>query len=186
MMKSYNITTIEEFFHFCQNNIKYGWIDQKGNKHSGINDAQDYSLQSPQELMNSELGICWDRTELYRAYFQNMTNLKYETYYLLYDDNNSCPSHSILVYYKDKKVFWFEPMFQSNECYYSGIHEYNNIDELLMDFKRVWINSSIINKSIPAEFIEEKVYIYRYTTPQYHINGYQMREHINNSEQIFL
>ncbi len=56
-----------------------------------------------------------------------MTNLKYETYYLLYEDGEGCPSHTILVYYNNNKVYWFEPMFQNKDCYYSGIHECNNL-----------------------------------------------------------
>ena len=115
------LTTINEFFEYMQNQFKYGWIDKDGNKHDGVNDARTYSLQSPSELLNSHLGICWDMTELYRSFFENMTDLKYETYYLFYDDNKGCPSHSILVFYNNDKVYWFEPMFTDDNCYYSSI-----------------------------------------------------------------
>lgn len=181
-----NLTTIDKFFEYMQNEFSYGWIDQKGNRHDGVNDAETYSLQSPLELLNSHLGICWDRTELYRYFFENMTNKKYETYFLFYDDNKGCPSHSILVFYNNCKVYWFEPMFNDKDCYYSGIHEYNSISELLTDFKNNFIKFSLIKKTIPQNYDINKIYIYRYTKPKYHINGYQMRQHIDNSTFIDL
>lgn len=183
-MEKYNISTIEEFFKYCQKEFKYGWIDQNGEKYEGINDAKTYSLQSPEELINSKLGICWDRTELYRDYFKNMTNLKYETYYLLYEDGKGCPSHTILVYYNNNKVYWFEPMFQNKACFYSGIHEYNNLNDLLNNFKKIWIKNAIINDMIAKDYDYNKIFIYKYDKPKYHINGYEMREHINNSKLI--
>lgn len=183
-MKKYNFDSIESFFKYCQNEFKYGWIDQDGNRHIGVNDGKTYCLQSPDELVKSKLGICWDRTELYRDYFDSMTDLKFETYYLLYDDGKGCPSHTILVYYKDDKVYWFEPMFQNCDCYYSGIHEYKNIDELLIDFKNVWIKDAILNKFILRKYRESSISIYKYDKPKYHINGFEMRNHINNSTKV--
>lgn len=182
-MKKYNMNKIEDFFKYCQKEFKYGWIDQEGKRHKGINDGKSYSLQSPEELINNKLGICWDMTELYRDYFKNMTNLKHETYYLFYE-YKGCPSHTILVYYKNNKVYWFEPMFQNEDCYYSGIHEYKNLQDLLNDFKKFWIKYAIINKMIPKNFDKSNIFIYKYNKPKYHINGYEMREHINNSELI--
>ncbi len=183
-MKKYNINKIEEFFKYCQKEFKYGWLDQDGKRHKGVNNGKIYSLQSPSELINSKLGICWDMTELYRDYFASSTNLKYETYYLLYDDGNGCPSHTILVFYKDDKVYWFEPMFQNTDCNYSGIHEYKNINDLLIDFKKIWLNYALINKIIPKDYKKDNILLYKYDKPKYHINGYEMRNHINNSKLI--
>ena len=143
-------------------------------------------LLTIQELTNSKLGICWDRTELYRDYFENMTNLKYETYYLLYEDGACCPSHTILVYYNNNKVYWFDPMFQNKDCYYSGIHEYSNLNDLLNDFKAIWIKEAIISGMIPKNYDDKNIFIYQYNKPKYHINGYEMRDHINNSKLIKL
>ena len=149
---------LETFYKYCKNEIKYGWMDQNVGRHTGINDGKTYSLQSPEELMTSKLGICWDRTELYRDYFDKNTDLKYETYYLFYEDYKGCPSHSILVYYKNNKVYWFEPEFLNNEYDYSGIHEYNTLNELLVDFKKKWLNLAIINEWIPKN-IKKRIYL---------------------------
>ncbi|MCX4249199.1 MAG: hypothetical protein OSJ65_05500 [Bacilli bacterium] len=179
-----DLTNIAKFFTYMQNKFEYGWIDKDGNRHYGINDAQSYSLQSPNELLKSHIGICWDMAELSRCFFENMTSLKYETYYLLYDDNKGCPSHAILVFYDKNKVYWFEPMFNDKNCFYSGIHEYDNITKLLEDFKHTFIKSAVTNELIPIDYNPSNIQIYKYTVPKKHINGYEMRNHINNSEFI--
>lgn len=180
----YSINKVQDFFKYCQSEFEYGWIDQDGIRHSGINDGNSYYLQSPKELVKSKLGICWDRTELYRDWFKNMTNLKFETYYIFYEDNAGCPSHTILVFYKNDKVYWFEPMFQAVDNYYSGIHEYDNINSLLLDLKKVWIKDLLITNLVPVNYKDDNVFIYKYDIPKYHINGFEMRNHIDKSKLI--
>ena len=51
-MKKYNISTIEEFFEYCKKKFNYGWIDQGGKRHEGVNNGGTYSLQSPKEQTN--------------------------------------------------------------------------------------------------------------------------------------
>jgi hypothetical protein len=175
---------IDTFFTFMQNKFLYGWIDKHGNKHYGTNDAQSYSLQSPEELLKSHIGICWDMTELCRCFFENMTSLKYETYYLFYDDNKGCPGHTILVFYDNDKVYWFEPMFNNNNCFYSGIHEYESISKLLEDFRNIFVKNALINGLIADDFNPSNIQIYKYNVPKKHINGYEWRDHINGSELV--
>jgi len=177
--------SIINFFKFCQTEFKYGWMDKNYNYHERVNDALTYSLQTPEELIKSKIGICWDMTELYREHFKKKTNLKYETYYIFYEDNLGCQNHSILVFYANNKVYWFEPMFQDKKCYYSGIHEYDNLKELLKDFKTIWVKFALVNKMIPENYNKNNIFIYKYDIPKYHINGIEMRNHINNSEFIF-
>ncbi len=69
--------------------------------------------------------------------------------------------------------------------YYNGIHEYNNINDLLNDFKNIQIRNAIINKMIPKNYNDDKILIYKYDKPKYHINGYEMRNHIDNSKLIY-
>lgn len=187
IFENYKLNTIENFFDFVNNRFCYGWIDKEGNKHQGINDANDYSLQSPNELLENNTGICWDVVELFRYFFEEMTDLKYETYYIFYDDNKGCPSHTILVYYKDKNVYWFEPLFKNdNEDITSGIIPYKNIKELLKEFKSSFINLCLKNKTIPDNYDKSNIYLYKYQKPNYHINGYEMRRHIEKGEKIIL
>lgn len=123
-------------------------------------------------------------TELCRCFFEHMTSLKYETYYLFYEDNEGCPSHTILVFYDKDKVYWFEPMFNGKKCFYSGIREYNSIGELLKDFINTFIKNALINKFIPTDYNRFNIQIHKYDAPRMHINGEEMREHIDGSEFI--
>lgn len=186
MFKRNKIFTIEQLFYFIQNKISYGWIDKIGNTHNGVNRALDYCLQSPKELLTNKIGICWDNTELCRSFFETMTHLQIETYYLFYEDNAGCPSHTILVFYKNNKVYWFEPMFNNSPNNNSGIHEYNDIKTLLKDFENKFIKYSLYQKSIPNNYLKQNLKLYQYDKPRYHINGYEMREHINQSKEIIL
>ncbi len=174
--KDNNLDTIDKFFIYMSREFKYGYMDNNGFFHKGVNTAIDYCLQSPMELINSKTGICWDITELCRCFFDNMTKLRFETYYMFYDDNRGCPSHSILVFYKGDKVFYFEPMSS-----YNGIHEYDNIDDLLRDAINHFAVYMVSEKFIPINYDKSKIYLYIYNKPNYHINGFQMRDHINKS-----
>lgn len=180
------IDNIELFFQYISDCFDYGWMDKNNKFHKGVNDGETYCLQSPEELIKSKIGICWDMTELYRCWFGLMTQYKYETYYIFYDDNKGCFSHSILVFYKDNFVFWFEPLFNDNDFNYSGIHQYSNIFELLKDVKKVFIENQVLRGNIPKNYDDSKIYLYKYNQPNFHINGYEMRNHIDNSYPIRL
>lgn len=125
------ILNIKDYFEFVRDNFRYGWVDNKGVQHLGVNDAATYSLQSPSELLKSRIGICWDLTELSRSFFEAMTNFKFETYYIFYDDNAGCPSHTFLVFYENDKVYWFEPMCNDSNFCSNGIKEFKDVSSLL-------------------------------------------------------
>lgn len=87
------ITTIDSCFRFLYN-ILFGWKDIYGIIHKGVNDAKLYTVQSPEELAQSGAGICWDVVEFARLFFQTMTSYYYETFYIMYDDDKGCSSHT--------------------------------------------------------------------------------------------
>lgn len=41
-----------------------------------------------------------------------------------------------------------------------------------------------MDELIPAHYDEKKIYLYRYQQPKFHINGFQMRNHIDQSQFI--
>ena len=184
IFKKKNIVDIDTFFEYCKNNFEYGWIDKKGMKHFERNNSPEYFLQTPIELLENKISICWDRIELYRAFFNEM-KIKFETYFLYYYINdNCCPSHSILVYYYDGKVYWFEPMFNSPEYNHCGIHEYNTIEQLLSDFKKHFTLNGIAHEFLPKDTLEENYFCYKYTKPRYHIQDNEFYEHCRNGKEI--
>ena len=61
----------EELLEFMGDNIKYGYVGKNNRKIYPANDpdsnkdfAKEYFLQSPEELLISKYGVCWDQTEL--------------------------------------------------------------------------------------------------------------------------
>lgn len=184
IFRNNKLNTIEEFFRFMQKEFNYGWLDINNQIRYGVNDAETYSLQTPFELIKNKVGNCWDMVELYRCFFETMTDFQFETYYLFFDDEKGCPSHSILVYYAHHKVYWFEPMFQDKDCYFSGIHEYDDLNSLLYTAKQIFTKYALKTGLLLNNYSQYNFYCYKYEKPNTHINGYQMRNHINQSSLI--
>ena len=70
---------VEEIMSLMED-INYGWVDKNGLIHNEVDDnfASLYMLQSPKEILNSKVGVCWDQVELERYYFKN-TRLNIKT-----------------------------------------------------------------------------------------------------------
>ena len=77
-------------------------------------------------------------------------------------------------------LWLFEEIF-----YYSGIHEFDNITDLLLDLKETFIKNSVLREIIPKDYNSDNFYIYKYEKPKSHINGYEMRKQIDNSTLVF-
>ena len=54
----------------------------------------------------------------------------------------------------------------------------------LTDFKNKLIKYLQIEGKIPANYQDDDIHIYQYERPKYHINGYEMRQHIDHSKKI--
>ena len=181
----YQITNLDSLYDFCQS-IDYGWVDRSGRKHFETNHSATYFLQSPAELLQNQIGICWDQTELQRAWFSSQ-GIPVETYFLYYyisDDN--CPSHSILTFTKHGKPHWFEPMFKNTAVYYAGIHGYDSIDDLLAHFRTKFVRNGQASGFLPADFHLENLELYRYSRPTYGISGPEFYNHCRTGERILI
>ena len=157
--------------------IRYGYIDINSNISDDFNDfAKKYILQSPKELTESKLGICWDQVEFERDYF-NKKGVSVETYFIVYYNNDNCPTHTFLIYEDNKKYIWFENSWKNHR----GIHVYNNKDELIKDVKA---------KFILTEKIDDKnynnLYIYQYSKPNYGIDCLSFYKHCEKGNNIIV
>ena len=99
------------------NQIEYGWIDKDKIKHDtfDVSFEKNYFLQSPKELIQNQIGVCWDQVELERFYFKD--------------------SHL-----KNGKFYWFEHSWEM----YKGIHEYSSEKDLLRDVLQKFIDFDAI------------------------------------------
>lgn len=157
-------------------NIEYGWVDKNNNKHSIVDEtySNNYRLQTPNEVIKSKIGVCWDQVELQRYYFKgNSYNIK--TYFLVYYDEDKCPTHTFLTFEKNNKYYWFEHAWKKFE----GIHEYKKVEELLLD---------IINKFIKFElnnnYVSDYLVLYEYKKPKFHISVQEFYKHCESSTYI--
>lgn len=162
------------------NNIEYGFKDEKGKNilnydlEKWNNDFEIfYYLQSPDELLKSKCGVCWDQVELERKLFLD-NNIDICTYFVFIDDKNMLPSHTFLTFKNGKYVYWFEHSWAK----YKGIHKYDNKSDLLKD---------IINKfkdDHPEINTHSKIYLYEYQKPKNHISCNEFYKYIETQQNI--
>ena len=162
------------------NLIEYGFKDDKGDNIINTNfqkwedDFCDfYYLQTPEELLKSKCGTCWDQVELERKLFQD-NNIKFKTYFIYIVDKDMLPSHTFLIYENNNKYYWFEHSWGV----YRGIHEYESLLDLLLDVKEKFKKDH--------KYVSENsnLYIYEYQKPKEHITCDEFYEYIETQKII--
>lgn len=157
-------------------NIEYGWIDKSNNKHYIVDEkyANNYKLQSPEEITKTKIGVCWDQVELERSFFENI-KIPYQTYFLVHYDNDKCPTHTFLTFKLNNKFYWFEHSWRP----YKGIHEYQSLIELLKDVKEKFIINELENN-----YNEENLILREYPKPNYNISTEEFYKHCETGNII--
>ena len=161
--------------------IEYGFLDNSSKDIFKDKDVEQvfnkiYYLMSPEELLIKKKGVCWDQVELERKLFTN-NSIKNKTYFIYADNHDTLPSHTFLVFYKNNKVYWFEHSWYDEK----GIHEYNTLNELLLDVKEKFLRSR-------KDEIEstDKVHLYEYQKPKkYHLSCEEFYQYIFTQEKIY-
>ncbi len=156
--------------------IEYGWLDQNNNQHNLMdNTYQDnYILETPQEVMKNKIGVCWDQVELERYYLRTH-DLNIKTYFLVYYDNEKCPTHTFLTYEKNNQYYWLEHAWMK----FKGIHDYPSKKELLTDITKKFITNELKN-----HYTKENLVLYEYPKPKYHISAQEFFNHCESGKQI--
>lgn len=159
--------------------IEYGYIDNKKNiypdnlKNWDKNFGNLYRLQAPTELIKNKYGVCWDQVELERFYLSEK-NIDSKSYFIIAYDNKTEPTHTFIVV-KSEKYYWLEHSWEPHR----GIHEYNTLNELLIDVKNKF-EDSLKNQNIQNYTLA----IYNYPKPQYNLNCIEFMEHCENGLKI--
>ncbi len=172
----WNYYTESEIMKFMEN-IQYGWVDKNNHKHDNEDEnyADDYQLQSPQEILKNQIGVCWDQVELERYYFKSYDPI--HTYFIVYYDNQTCPTHTFLTYQKKNKYYWFEHAWEI----FRGIHEYSSQEELLLDVKK-----KFIEKELKNHYQSTNLILYEYKKPKPHLSTEEFFKHCEQQKQIKL
>ena len=91
-----------------------------------------YVLQSPESLLKTKFGVCWDHVEFQR-YFFNKMRISNKSVFIEIDNvknPDNYPSHTTSIIYIMNKPYWFENSYGS----YRGIHGPYKDEDVLIDF----------------------------------------------------
>lgn len=155
--------------------INYGYVNTNGDICTD-DEYINYRLQTPSELLKSKYGVCWDQVELERDILKDY---KIKSYFMVYYDNENCPSHTFIVIEKDNKYYWYEHSWNM----YRGIHIYNTLEELLKD---VALKQMDHIKSLGIEINIKQFCIYEYDTPEFGIDGAKFYKHCEKGKNIVI
>lgn len=120
-----DIKTIEQLHIWMSNNIEYEQHDGTG-------------VYSYEEVLKKKKGHCYDQVEFEKVIFKKL-GIKYGGLFMIEYKEGEWPkgynTHSLLYYYEDNKIYWFENAWYDQR----GIHGYyKNIDDLKDDLASKW------------------------------------------------
>jgi len=175
-----NIKTPEELLKFMDT-IAYGFNDGKDSYlNEEVNDNIDkWHLSSPEQLLKVKQGQCFDQVELEREWFKN-NNYQIHTYFMIFalPYQNPFPTHTVLVYEKNKEYY----LFEHADYNHRGIYKYNSLEELLSSLKK-YHQDTISNQYKMTEEEKNSLIIYEYKQPEYNLNFNEFLEYIFNTGQ---
>lgn len=155
--------------------IQYGWIDNNGGKHTDMTHyAEKYMLQMPDQLLKSQLVVCWDQVELQRKLFAD-AGIITRSFFIVHYDEDKCPTHTFILFEHDNKTFWYEHAWAAMR----GLHEYDNLKSAISDIRNKFINSELSGKYNPQNLV-----IYEYDAPQKNMSCPDFYKHCENGKQI--
>ena len=184
------IKTPEELLAFMKERLRYGFIGKEdGRAYSpeiegwGEGESPEPILESPEEILESGYGDCWSQVELERRWFlANNEEYEFKTFLLRIgsgsDVDQKNPAHTILVYKKDDKWYWFENTLDSH-C---GIHEFEDLDTLLEDVKNKFISEFTPTEDDLQTF---KLYEYGETRPHECDNPGEFLSRVANEGKLY-
>lgn len=149
-----DIKTVEELYNFMRENLKYGFVSNKDKKcyrRVEVNNDElyekmlfeSYYLQTPEEVLKSGYGICYDQVEFARKWFLE-NNYEVFTFFSKYHN------HSFLIYKENDNYYLFERTFPGH----NGIYEGKTLKDCLNIYKSMQFENA------DKEICEIKIYPY--------------------------
>ena len=133
-----------------------------------------YYMQTPEELISSRVGVCWEQVELERYLFERYNFYNTKSYFILCENGEDEPSHTFLTFECGNYFYWIEHSWGT----FSGIHEYIGKEDLIAD---------VIDKFVEdGEYYGLRVIVYEYDAPtKTHMNCDQMYEYVKTQPIVF-
>lgn len=119
-------------FNKVMNKFSYGLaingvIDKNRNTTSEDYD-KFYKFASPETFKKQNGGICWDFVTYEANYFtKNIPNVKYDAYYVIFDDGYDLPTHTFIILECDGKYIYFESSFKAIR----GVYESDSKESII-------------------------------------------------------
>ena len=155
--------------------IEYGWVDSSNNKHVDMKNYSDsYVLQSPENLLRSRLGVCWDQVELERKLF-NDNGIKNRSFFIVYYDNDKCPTHTFILLEHSNEVYWYEHAWATMR----GLHRFDSFEQAILS-----VYNTFIDKELHGKYNPQNLIIYEYETPPYGISCSDFYKHCEKGKRV--
>ena len=165
------------------NDYQYGLSrdNQKIKKQNTTSEDYDkhYRVATPAQFVKQNGGICWDFATYEASVFKKQfPNIKFKTYYIVFDAAPYYPTHTFLVFEKDMKFYYFESSFKRVQ----GIWVADSISDIFnfvlhsMDQYRP--------KDYKASLLKYKYAIFEYNALHPDIPGSTTVEFMNLMEEI--
>ena len=165
------------------NDYQYGLSrdNQKIKKQNTTSEDYDkyYRVATPAQFVKQNGGICWDFAT-YEAFVfkKQFPNIKFKTYYIVFDVDPHYPTHTFLVFEKDMKFYYFESSFKRIQ----GIWVANSISDIF-NFVLYSMNQ-YRPKDCKASLLKYKYSIFEYNASHPDIPGSTTIEFMNLMEEI--
>lgn len=77
--------------------------------------AKEYRVAGPEKFEKQQGGVCWDFAAYEAWWFKkNYPGISFTTWYIIFDNNNDCPTHTFLTFRYKGKLYYFESAFGKN------------------------------------------------------------------------
>ena len=166
MNEFHNICSPKELLNFMDKYLKYGYKGKNNKIYTDISskefddDFHDYCIvQDYIGVLDTKIGTCWDQVELEREWFLN-NNYQFKTYFICFNIKENHATHTFLVYKDNNKYYYFEHSFET----YKGIHEFDNLNELLKYVVNNQINFILENSNLNYN-LNDYVVLFEYDKP---------------------
>lgn len=155
--------------------IEYGWVDNANNRHTDLTDfGNSYKLQSPEQLLKSRLGVCWDQVELERKLFTD-AKIATRSFFIVHYDDDKCPTHTFILFEYNNKIYWYEHAWSIMR----GLHVFDNFNQAISDIRSIFIEKELQNNYNPQNLM-----IYEYEAPPSGLSCPDFYKHCENGKQI--
>ena len=180
-MKYEDIKTPEELLNYMSLNMTYGFIGKSGKRYESLKDKkglEEYIIQSGEEVLESNLGTCWDQVELERLWFSSH-NYNFKTIFIGFDVDyeNTYPTHTFLIYEDNNKFYWFENAWEEKR----GIHEFNSFDDALDFVKELHFNYASERYGLSID-LKDKLESFSYDKPAPDLDVYSYVDHVTKND----